>query len=135
MLVAIGLILLIVASLLFHFWSPWYFTPLASNWSTIDDTIAVTFWVTGIVFVVVNLFMAVAVIRYRYRANARALSLFFTSSCSPYVTSRPKCNSFASHFLSARPVSVKRRVSLLPSVPVSPSATETSQGGGVFVLV
>ena len=73
MLVAIGLILLIVASLLFHFWSPWYFTPLASNWSTIDDTIAVTFWVTGIVFVVVNLFMAIAVIRYRYRANARAL--------------------------------------------------------------
>lgn len=73
MLVAIALIVLIVASVLFHFLSPWYFTPLASNWGTIDDTIAITFWVTGIVFVAVNLFMAVAVIRYRYRANARAL--------------------------------------------------------------
>ena len=73
MFVAIALIVLIVASVLFHFVSPWYFTPLASNWGTIDDTIAVTFWVTGIVFVAVNLFMAIAVIRYRYRANSRAL--------------------------------------------------------------
>jgi cytochrome c oxidase subunit 2 len=73
MFAAIVLIVLIVASVLFHFWSPWYFTPLASNWGTIDDTIAITFWVTGIVFVAVNLFMAVAIIRYRYKANARAL--------------------------------------------------------------
>lgn len=73
MFVAIALIVLIVASVLFHFLSPWYFTPLASNWGTIDDTIAVTFWVTGVVFVAVNLFMAIAVIRYRYRAHSRAL--------------------------------------------------------------
>ena len=32
-----------------------------------DQTVNVTFWVTGIVFVVVNLFMACAVIRYRHR--------------------------------------------------------------------
>ena len=72
MLVAIALILLIVGSVLFHFVSPWYFTPIASNWGTIDDTIGITFWVTGIVYVALALFMAYAVIRYRYRKDRRA---------------------------------------------------------------
>lgn len=72
MLVAVVLVLLVVGSLLFHFLSPWYFTPLASNWSQIDDTINITFWVTGFVFVAVNLFMAYAVIKYRARDGARA---------------------------------------------------------------
>ena len=36
-----------------------------------DQTVDVTFWVTGIVFVVVNLFMAWTVIRFRNR-KARA---------------------------------------------------------------
>jgi len=70
--VAVALVVLIVASVLFHFFSPWYFTPIASNWSAIDTTIDITFWVTGIVFVVVNLFMAYAIYRYRHRASARA---------------------------------------------------------------
>jgi len=69
---AIALILLVVGSLLFHFLSPWYFTPLASNWGQIDDTIGITFVVTGIVFVAVNLFMAYAVIKYRAKEGARA---------------------------------------------------------------
>ncbi|HXM82840.1 MAG TPA: c-type cytochrome [Burkholderiales bacterium] len=72
MVVAIVLILLIVGSVLFHFLSPWYFTPIASNWSAMDDTISITFWVTGFVFVAINLFMAYAVIRYRYRKGKRA---------------------------------------------------------------
>ena len=67
--VAIALVVLVVGSLLFHFLSPWYFTPIASNWSTIDDTISITFWVTGAVFVAVNLFMAYAVYRYRHRKD------------------------------------------------------------------
>jgi cytochrome c oxidase subunit 2 len=50
--VALALVVLIAASLLFHFLSP--------------------FWVTGVVFVVVNLFMAYAIYRYRHRANQRA---------------------------------------------------------------
>jgi cytochrome c oxidase subunit II len=70
--VAIVLVLLVVGSVLFHFLSPWYFTPIASNWTAIDDTISITFWVTGVVFVAVNLFMAYAVVRYRYRKTARA---------------------------------------------------------------
>ena len=34
-----------------------------------DDTVNLTFWVTGVVFVVVNLFMAYAVVRYRHRKD------------------------------------------------------------------
>jgi cytochrome c oxidase subunit 2 len=69
---AVVLILLVVGSLVFHFMSPWTFTPLASNWSQIDDTIDITFWVTGFVFVAVNLFMAYAIIKYRAKKGARA---------------------------------------------------------------
>ena len=72
MVVGIVLILLIVASVLFHYLSPWYFTPIASNWGAMDDTINITFWITGFVFVAVNLFLAYAVFRYRYRKGARA---------------------------------------------------------------
>ncbi len=68
---AVVLILLVVGSLVFHFLSPWTFTPLASNWSRIDDTIDITLWVTGFVFVAINLFMAYAIIRYRHRKDAR----------------------------------------------------------------
>ena len=69
---AIALILLVVGSLLFHFLSPWFFTPLASNWGQIDDTIDITFVVCGIVFVAVNLFMAYAVVKYRAKKGSRA---------------------------------------------------------------
>ncbi len=69
---AVVLILLVVGSLMFHFLSPWTFTPLASNWGQIDFTIDITFVVTGIVFVAVNLFMAWCVIRYRARAGHKA---------------------------------------------------------------
>jgi len=70
--IAIALIALALGSVLFHFLSPWYFTPIASNWGTIDDTITITFWVTGVVFVAVSGFTAWAVIRYRHRTDARA---------------------------------------------------------------
>lgn len=70
--IAIALILLSLGSVLFHFLSPWYFTPIASNWGTIDTTIGITFWVTGSVFVAVSLFMAWAVVRYRHREGGRA---------------------------------------------------------------
>ena len=72
MVLAIVLVLLVVGSVLFHFLSPWYFTPVASNWGAIDDTISLTFWVTGAVFVAVNLFVAYCVIRYRQRKGSRA---------------------------------------------------------------
>jgi cytochrome c oxidase subunit 2 len=70
--IAVVLILLVVGSLVFHFLSPWTFTPLASNWSQIDDTIDITLLVTGFVFVAVNLFMAYAIIKYRAKKGSRA---------------------------------------------------------------
>ena len=72
MVVVIVLVLLVLGSVLFHFLSPWYFTPIASNWGKIDDTIGLTFWVTGGVFVAVNLFMAYCIIRYRQRKGSGA---------------------------------------------------------------
>ena len=72
MVMAIALVLLVVGSVLFHYLSPWYFTPIASNWDTIDETVTITFWVTGFVFVVVNLFMAYCVWRYRQRKGQLA---------------------------------------------------------------
>ena len=69
---AIALIVLVVGSLLFHFLSPWTFTPIASNWGMIDTTVDITFVVTGIVFVAVNLFMAYAIIRFRHKEGATA---------------------------------------------------------------
>jgi cytochrome c oxidase subunit 2 len=73
--IAVVLIVLVVGSLVFHFLSPmfgWTFTPIASNWGMIDSTVDITFIVTGIVFVAVNLFMAYAIIRYRHREDATA---------------------------------------------------------------
>ena len=73
--IAVALIVLVIGSLIFHFISPglnWWFTPLASNWSQIDDTINITFWVCGFVFVAVNLFMAYCVIKYKAKPGGRA---------------------------------------------------------------
>ena len=72
MFVAIVLVLITLGSIIFHFWSPWWWTPVASNWGMIDDTIILTFWVTGAVFVAICLFMAYCVWQYRYRPERKA---------------------------------------------------------------
>ena len=72
MIVVIALVLVTIGTVAFHFWSPWWFTPIASNWEFIDTTILITFWVTGIVFVAVLAFTAYCVFRYRYREDRRA---------------------------------------------------------------
>jgi cytochrome c oxidase subunit 2 len=68
----IALVLLVLGSLLFHWWSPWWFTPIASNWDSIDTTIDITFYITGFVFVAVNLFMAYAIFRFRHDPSRRS---------------------------------------------------------------
>jgi cytochrome c oxidase subunit 2 len=72
MTVAIILIMVALGSVAFHLVSPWWWTPIASNWQYIDDTITATFWITGVVFVAVVLFMAYCVFRFRYREGRRA---------------------------------------------------------------
>lgn len=72
MIIAIVLILLTVGSVVFHFMSPWWWTPIASNWGYIDDTIIITFWITGVVFVLICLFMAYCAFRFRHREGVKA---------------------------------------------------------------
>ena len=48
--IAVILALVVIGSVVFHFLSPWWWTPIASNWHYIDNTIIVTFWITGTVF-------------------------------------------------------------------------------------
>ena len=72
MVVAIVLVLVVVGTVAFHFMSPWWWTPIASNWGYVDDTIIATFWITGVVFIAVVMFMAYCVFRYRHREGRRA---------------------------------------------------------------
>ncbi len=70
----IGFIFLavIVGSVLFHIFTPWYWTDVASNWGSMDDTITLTFWVGGTVFVAVCLFMVYCVFKFSYKEDRRA---------------------------------------------------------------
>jgi len=72
MTVAILLVGIALASVLFHVLSPWWLTPLASNWEQMDTTLVITLWISAIVFVAIVLFIAYAVVRFRYRPERRA---------------------------------------------------------------
>ena len=89
MAIAIVLVLLVIGTVVFHFLSPWWFTPIASNWETMDDTVNLTFWVTGVVFVAVNLFMAYAIVRYRHRKGQAAGGIRAREQEARVVADRP----------------------------------------------
>jgi len=72
MAIGIALIVLVIGAVAFHFWSPWTYTQLASNWGQIDFTLDITLVLTGIVFIIINLFVAYCTIRYRYNKNNKA---------------------------------------------------------------
>jgi cytochrome c oxidase subunit 2 len=62
----------IVGSVLFHIFTPWYWTDVASNWGSMDDTITLTFWIGGGVFIAVCLFMVYCVIKFSYKEGRKA---------------------------------------------------------------
>ncbi len=64
--------LVILGSVLFHIFTPWYWTEIASNWGGMDDTITLTFWVGGGVFVAVCLFMTYCLFKFSYKEGRRA---------------------------------------------------------------
>jgi len=66
------LVLIVAGSVLFHLVTPWWQTPIASNWAGIDSTVGLTIWVTGIGFIAVILFMAYCVVRYRHKPGSQA---------------------------------------------------------------
>ncbi len=70
--VALAIVLVAVGTVAFHFLSPWWWTPIASNWGYVDDTIIITFWITGVVFIAIIVFMAYCVFRYRHQEGRRA---------------------------------------------------------------
>jgi cytochrome c oxidase subunit 2 len=70
MVIAIILIVIVVASLLFHFINPWHPPALASNWKQMDDTLTITFVITGIFFVILNLFLVYVIWRFRRRGKS-----------------------------------------------------------------
>lgn len=70
--VVIVLIVVVVASVVFHLVSPWGLTELASNWYSMDVMLHLSFAVTGLVFVAVMAFMIYALVKYRHRQGQRA---------------------------------------------------------------
>lgn len=70
MVIAVVLVVIVFASLLFHFLSPWQPLPLASNWRQLDEALTITFVITGIFFVVLNLFLVYVLMRFRRRRDA-----------------------------------------------------------------
>ena len=70
--VSAALALVIFGSIAFHFLTPWWWTEIASNWGAMDDTIILTFWVTGSVFCAVCLFMSYCVWKFRYNKDRKA---------------------------------------------------------------
>jgi cytochrome c oxidase subunit 2 len=72
MAVAIVIAALVLFSIAFQLLTPWWLTPLESNWGSIDTALHITMWVCGFVFVALNLFLAFSIFRYRHRRGHRA---------------------------------------------------------------
>lgn len=72
MAIAIVIAALVLFSVAFQLLTPWWLTPLASNWRSIDTALDVTVWVCGFFFVALNLFLAFSILRYRHRKGHRA---------------------------------------------------------------
>ena len=61
----------IVGSILFHVFTPWWWTDIASNWGAMDDTIVLTFWIGGGVFIAVCLFMVYCLFKFSYKEGRK----------------------------------------------------------------
>jgi cytochrome c oxidase subunit II len=61
----------IVGSVLFHIFTPWWWTDIASNWGAMDDTINLTFWIGGGVFILVCLFMIYCMLKFSYKEGRK----------------------------------------------------------------
>lgn len=68
--VAVALLLIVVASVVFHWMTPWWLQPLASNWEQMDHTLSITMAVTGLFFVVIMLFVVYTVWKFKHRPGS-----------------------------------------------------------------
>ncbi len=62
--VAIIVALVAIGSLIFHLYTPWWSTEIASNWGGMDTTIDITFWITGVAYILILLFCAYCIYRW-----------------------------------------------------------------------
>ncbi|GAB5603899.1 cytochrome c oxidase subunit II [Thermus sp. FJN-A] len=62
---AVALALMVLGAVGLALVRPWWFTPLASNWSSIDQIILLSLLLTGLAYAGVNLFLAFCVYRYQ----------------------------------------------------------------------
>ncbi|WP_418317934.1 c-type cytochrome [Piscinibacter sakaiensis] len=69
MVMAIVLVVIVIGSVIFHIVTPWWTTELASNWKSMDDTLTITLLITGLFFVVINLFVVYTLVKFRHRAD------------------------------------------------------------------
>ncbi|HJL81501.1 MAG TPA: cytochrome-c oxidase, partial [Gammaproteobacteria bacterium] len=63
---------IVVGTVLFNLVTPWWFTPLASNWGSLDQTIIISLWITGVAFVLVSAFILYCVVKFRYSEDRRS---------------------------------------------------------------
>lgn len=66
--------MIVAGSVAFHLASPWWQTPVASNWQQMDDALMLTLLITAGAFILINLFLAYVVLRFRHRDGVRAAS-------------------------------------------------------------
>ena len=69
---AITLVAMVVGAVLLTVLKVWWFTPLASNWGSLDTLIIITAVISGIVYVVINLIMAYSVRYHRKQPGHKA---------------------------------------------------------------
>ncbi|MES2152511.1 MAG: cytochrome c oxidase subunit II [Pseudomonadota bacterium] len=72
MALALALVLIVIGTLVFHLLSPWWLTPIASNWQKMDDALLLTLAICAVLFFALNLFIAYALVRFRHRDGRRA---------------------------------------------------------------
>jgi heme/copper-type cytochrome/quinol oxidase subunit 2 len=71
MITALIIVLVAIGSVVFHLMSPWWWTEIASNWGFIDTTIIITFWVTGIVYTAILLFVGYCIWKFRFQEGRK----------------------------------------------------------------
>jgi cytochrome c oxidase subunit 2 len=69
---AIALTVIVVGSVLFQLLSPWWTTPIASNWHQMDHTLTITVVICGLFFIAINLFVVYTLWKFRHRQGQRA---------------------------------------------------------------
>ncbi|NRB39471.1 MAG: cytochrome c oxidase subunit II [Pseudomonadales bacterium] len=67
--IALVLVLIVVATVIFHWLSPWWLTEPASNWGEIDAMLIATLVITSFFFITINLFIAYCLWRFRHKSD------------------------------------------------------------------